>query len=134
MTAEQTAAILKAKGMRATPQRMAVFRYLLTHRVHPTAEQIYTALVKEYPSFSLTTVYNTLNALVEAGLAITVSIGENKLCYDGCIDFHGHFQCKACRKIYDFDVDHLEVSGLRAFAIDQKDVYFTGTCAECLAK
>lgn len=134
MTSEMLSAVLKEKGLRATPQRLAVFRYLLTHRVHPTAEQIFKALVKEYPSFSLTTVYNTLGALVEAGLAITVSIGEDRLCYDGCIDFHGHFKCGVCGKIYDFEVEELKVFGLKGFAIEKKDVYFTGTCEGCQGK
>lgn len=40
-------------------QRIAIMDYLLKHKTHPCIDEIYTALCKEIPTLSKTTVYNT---------------------------------------------------------------------------
>ena len=44
--------------------------YLLIHQSigHPTAEQVFCEMRKEYPAISLATVYNNLKKLCDAGL------------------------------------------------------------------
>ena len=44
-------------------QRKRIFEYMYENRNHPNVNQIYEALVKEIPTLSKTTVYNTLNLL-----------------------------------------------------------------------
>ena len=56
MTTAQVSQYLKAKGIRPSAQRIAIMRYLMEHPVHPTAENIYDALMPDMPSLSLTTV------------------------------------------------------------------------------
>lgn len=51
-------------NIRPSVQRVAIMQYLLDHRTHPTADDIYTELVKTMPTLSRTTVYNTLQLLV----------------------------------------------------------------------
>ena len=41
-------------------QRIAIMEYLMEHRTHPSADEIYTALSPSMPTLSKTTVYNTL--------------------------------------------------------------------------
>jgi len=50
----------KEKEIRPTYIRLKVLDYLEKNKVHPTAEVIYKALVKEMPTISRTSVYNTL--------------------------------------------------------------------------
>ena len=64
-------------------------------------EQIYTVLHKEIPTLSKTTVYNTLNTLIDAGLVKLITIDENETRYDIDTTTHGHFKCESCG-IYDF--------------------------------
>lgn len=121
----------RSKGLRVTPQRLDVYRFLLLNPTHPSADEIYSVLKAENSSFSRTTIYNSLNALVESGLAITVKIGENELRYDGNADYHGHFKCDCCGKIYDFTPKRVEFEGLDGFEVMQEDVYFGGICRNC---
>jgi len=65
--------LLKA-GIRPSYPRIRVLDYLVTMKTHPTAEEVFSHLVKEMPTLSRTTVYNTLNLLVGAGLARTLTI------------------------------------------------------------
>ena len=56
---EDIGAYLKSHEIKPSFQRMRIFEYLITHRNHPTVEMIYKSLVKEIPTLSKTTVYNT---------------------------------------------------------------------------
>lgn len=123
--------IFQQKGLRATPQRMLVYQFLKEHPIHPSAETIYQEVIKAYPNFSRTTIYNTLNVLVEKGLAISVRLDEKELRYDGNAEYHGHFRCEGCGKIADFSPTHVEYQGLEGCKVLQEDVYFSGYCTKC---
>ena len=41
-------------------QRIAIMEYLMDNPIHPSADDIYTALSPSMPTLSKTTVYNTL--------------------------------------------------------------------------
>lgn len=128
---ESILSMFREKGLRATPQRMRVYRFLKEHPIHPSADTVYQEMVKEYPNFSRTTIYNSLNALVEKGLAITVKLDEKELRYDGNASYHGHFRCLNCGNILDFVPEKVMFKGLEGCKIVQQDVYFTGYCAAC---
>jgi len=127
---------LKNNNIRLSHQRLKVLEYLDRHRIHPTVEQIYHALNDEIPSLSKTTIYNTLNTLIEAGLVRSITIEDNEVRYDIRTDAHGHFKCKTCGNIYDFEVniDLLEIKDLDGFSIYTRDVYFSGVCPKCIEK
>ena len=50
---------LLLKDIKPSYQRLRIFQYLLSHRTHPTVDEIHHALVAEMPTLSKTTVYNT---------------------------------------------------------------------------
>jgi len=91
-------------------------------------------LLKEIPSLSKTTVYNTLNSFVEAHLVRVITIEDNETRYDIVMENHGHFKCESCGGIYNFSVniDSLEYDELNDFVISKRDVYFKGVCSKCL--
>ena len=74
MSSQEIAALLSQRGVRPTQQRIEVYRYLMDHPIHPSADTIYQALSAEYPSFSRTTIYNSLRSLTKAGLVRPVLI------------------------------------------------------------
>ena len=59
MTQQQMATLMGERGLRPTTQRLAVYDYLYRHRIHPSAEMVYDALVTQYPTFSRTTVWKS---------------------------------------------------------------------------
>lgn len=123
---------LQANGISPTPQRLAILTYLLTHRRHPTVDDMYEALQKDIATLSKTTVYNTVRLFVEKGLLKELTIDDNEIRYDIETDFHGHFKCTVCGRTYNFPVS---LSGydpaLNGFNIRQQDVFFQGICPEC---
>src|SRR5262245_29043780 len=73
---------LRKAGCRFTAQRGEVWRYLAAVEDHPTAEQVYRAVRRRIPHISLATVYNALEALVEAQLATKITSGNGSARYD----------------------------------------------------
>ncbi|MDR7870891.1 MAG: Fur family transcriptional regulator [Tissierellaceae bacterium] len=125
---------LKNKNIRLSHQRLKVLEFITNNRIHPTVDQIYSELHKDIPTLSKTTVYNSLNALIDVGLVKVITIEDNETRYDIVTDDHGHFKCESCGKIYDFEInlDSLGSKDLSNFKINNKDVYFKGICPECI--
>ena len=65
--------LFKEKGLKATPQRIAVYNFLVENPVHPDVETVYQSMIMDNPSFSKTTVYNCLQALTDCGLLIPIA-------------------------------------------------------------
>ncbi len=133
MSTPAHALALQERGVRPTPQRLAVYEYLLTHRTHPTADAIFEALLPRYPSFSRTTIYNSLKVLMQAGLVRVVSIDPTEQHFDGDAKDHGHCRCEKCGRLFDFPVSSEAITNLipDGFTVNQQDVFFTGTCRDC---
>lgn len=129
--------ILLDYNIRPTYQRIKILEYLDAHKTHPTVEEIYNTLYPGIPTLSKTTVYNTLRSFSDAKLVQELHIDDSEVRFDIDTSLHGHFLCKACGKVHDFDIVHelqdqpLHFSGLEGFSIAQKQVYFTGLCKKC---
>ncbi len=116
--------------------RLKIFEYLASCPTHPTVEEIHNALVKEIPTLSKTTVYNTLDLFIRSNIVRSVTIDGNELRYDVDVTNHGHFKCLQCQIIYEFDIDPalLNPSSLNSFHVTEKNVYFKGICSTCKTK
>lgn len=122
------------KEIRPSHQRIKVFEYLITTQCHPTVDQIFNELIKEVPTLSKATIYNTLNLLIKAKLVRVITIEDNETRYDISTSNHGHFKCELCGTIFDFtiNIDNFMTDELSEFKINEKNVYFKGICPRCL--
>ena len=121
-------------NIRPSVQRVAIMQYLLDHRTHPTADDIYTELVKTMPKLSRTTVYNTLQLLVTNQAVLGLTIDQHNMHFDGYTHPHAHFLCRSCGKIFDVEVnshlrEHLFTSD--KFAIEKVELNYVGLCPDC---
>jgi Fur family peroxide stress response transcriptional regulator len=101
MTTSQIADMLRSNGLKVTPQRVEIIRFLQAHRVHPTAQQIYEHVLRKVGSVSFTTIYNTMRVLEQMGQVRKIPITENAAIYDIDTSDHGHFVCEVCGTVYD---------------------------------
>ena len=133
-TTENIKNYLLEKNIKPSYPRMKILEYLVTQKNHPTVDNIYTDLVKEMPTLSKTTVYNTLNSFIKEDIARVITIEEGETRYDAEIENHGHFKCTKCGEIHDFKINELglEKEGLEDFKINQKNFYYLGLCKDCL--
>ena len=113
--------------------------YLVQRGDHPTAEQISLDLNRRFPRASRATVYNTLNALRDAGLVHEVYIDDAVARYDANIEPHHHFVCRACGKLEDISVDALGAqkpppAPAPGYRVETVEVVLRGLCAACAHK
>ncbi len=124
------------KKIKPSFPRIKVLEYLLVNKNHSTVDEIYNGLVKEIPTLSRTTVYNSLNLFTKANLVRVVQTDGHEARYDATVLDHGHFRCEECKKIYDFSIstDNMVRAGLSNFKIKEKSIYYQGICADCLGQ
>jgi Fur family transcriptional regulator, peroxide stress response regulator len=136
MEKNQLVKTLEEAGIRASYQRLCIYRLLVQSREHPSAERVYQDLLLEIPSLSRTTVYNTLNLLIDKNLIKAITIENNELHYDALLSEHGHFCCEQCGKIANFSIQ-IDLSTsleLQECLVSEKDVYVKGLCRECRSR
>jgi len=138
-----TSSLLMEKGIRPSPQRVAIMQYLSTHLTHPTVEEVYSELHPTMPTLSKTTIYNTLKLFEEKGVIMVLRTGEQELHLDAITEKHAHFTCIECGKIMDIpytpgqsEIDNQlsQNSALTGCHIVNTQLHFSGICAECLKK
>lgn len=82
--------LFRDRALRHTRQRELVYAALAATKAHPSADEIYDTVRAADSELSMATVYNTLDALVEAGLARRVP-GDNGPCrFDADVSEHAH--------------------------------------------
>lgn len=135
METNTTLSCLQAHGIKPSLQRMAVMTYLIEHRTHPTADEIYTALHPSIPTLSKTTVYNTLKLLTEKGAALQLTIDERNCCFDADTSPHAHFLCTRCGRVYDMKLNQAELIKCACvpdkFQTEDAQLYLRGCCPKC---
>ena len=100
--------LLEEKGLKLTPQRVVIADFLIHTASHPTADEIWQAVQDRLPCISRATVYNTLNALVDAGVIVAVSTEPGKTQYDANLSPHHHFIDTKTGQIHDIPWERVE--------------------------
>ncbi|TAL69375.1 MAG: transcriptional repressor [Bacteroidetes bacterium] len=89
-------------GLKATVQRLVILETLTDNFSHPTAESIFKKIKKDYPSISLSTVYNTLEVFRKHGIVRIVNTDSVTVRYDSVTDTHHHIFFEGNNKIEDY--------------------------------
>ena len=124
-------------GLKYSRQREAVLHYLRSTKSHPTAENVFTEIRKEFPKISLGTVYRNLNLLVEHGEIIRLNCGDGVEHFDATIAPHNHFICRRCGAVIDLEmnsIDRINQEANKHFPgeVEGHEIYFYGSCEKCL--
>ena len=131
-------AVCRARGLRRTVQRAAVYRAVASDLGHPTAGAVRKRLGREFPSLSLATIYRVLDSLVDEGVVRLVPTSGGGARFDANVAPHQHLVCARCGSMEDFADPRLAAVPLPArvpggFRPEGLDLRVTGTCADCAA-
>jgi Fur family peroxide stress response transcriptional regulator len=107
MKAEEISKRLIEKGLKVTPQRIAVLSAIIRLNNHPTAESIIEFIRKSNPHIATATVYKVLDALAENGLIKRVKTEKDIMRYDAIIESHHHLYCSESDRIEDYNDEEL---------------------------
>ena len=98
---------LLEKGLKVTPQRIAILEAIMKHNNHPTVENIIDDIKKNHPHISVGTVYKVLDALVEKALIRKVKTERGIMRYDAVLENHHHLYCSDSDRIEDYNNEEL---------------------------
>ena len=123
-------------GLPFTLQRRAIWEAFAGRVDHPTADAVFEAVSTSTPGISRTTVYRTLETLVQLGLAHRIASPGPAARYDPKTGRHHHLICKECNRVIDvqskkLDELRLPPSQQQGFEIEDYSVHFTGVCRSC---
>ena len=128
--------LLRSADLRVTRPRLAVLRAVRRHP-HADTGSVLAAVRVEEPSVSHQAVYDVLGALTDSGLVRRIQPAGSAARYELRVgDNHHHVVCRTCGRVADVDcaVGHrpcLSASAADGFVIDEAEVTYWGTCAEC---
>ena len=139
MTKESMIDRLREKGLKITPQRLAVIEVFVEKgHLHPGAHLIYEEGRKKKKGLSLSTVYATLNEFSRHGLIKTLEFDKLENRYEGSFDEHINLVCEGCGKIADYQasaaVDLKKVARETGFLAKGARMEYYGYCRDCLGK
>lgn len=127
--------LCRERGLRITPQRLAIYEAIAGSMEHPSTEMVYNEVHKRYPTISFATVYKTLETLREIGAVVQIAPIKGGARYEANLDPHPHLVCVGCQKIVDLDVDFLQEiplpDRLHEHVILGHAVWIKGLCPEC---
>ena len=138
---------VKLTGHRMTVGREAILKFLTNTKEHLSAEDIYIKIHAINPSIGLTSVYRTLDLLVDIGMVSKFDFGDGRARFEMVeeskgTNHHHHLVCTVCSRIVDYsDFMNEEVAILKRiegkltkkykFKITNHLVQYYGLCATC---
>lgn len=107
MNAEEFSNKLIEKGLKVTPQRIAILEAIVKLNNHPTVENIIEYIRKNHPNIATATVYKVLDALVSSELIKKVKTARDIMRYDAIMENHHHLYCSESDRIEDYNNNEL---------------------------
>jgi Fur family transcriptional regulator, peroxide stress response regulator len=125
---------LTEKGLKVTPQRIAILEAVVKLHNHPTADNIIDYIRKNHPNIATATVYKVLDALVENGLINKVKTEKDIMRYDAFLEKHHHLYSSESDRIEDYQDEelnellgrHFEKKGIPGFKIEDIKLQIIG--------
>lgn len=134
-------------GYRVTIPRQEILKVLSETNEHLSAEDVYIKVHRAYPGIGLTTVYRTLELLVNMGIVLKFDVGDGKARYELAVGpkgarHHHHLICTNCGRVIDYTdfiseekdlIDKTEdaLSKRYNFKITGHRIQFLGLCDKC---
>ena len=134
MNAENLSSKLTEKGLKVTPQRIAVLEAVMQLHNHPTVDNIIEYIRSNHPNIATATVYKVLDALVQNELIRKVKTAQDIMRYDAIIEKHHHLYSVESDRIEDYHDEELnnlltayfEQKGIPGFEIEDVNLHIIG--------
>lgn len=129
---------LRAPHERSTRQKRAIAAVLDASVAFRSAQELFAELQAQGEEVGLTTVYNQLRSLTEAGEVDTVRNDDGETLYRRCttVSHHHHLLCRSCGHTVEVEGPELErwaddVAASHGFVDVAHTFEIVGTCGSC---
>ena len=139
ITKESIIRALREKGLKVTPQRLAISDVLVEREeAHPGASLIWREAKKRGKTLSLSTVYATLNELAKHGVIKLLQFDGMESRYECNPDKHVNLVCDRCKGIIDYAapiaIEPQDVAKKTGFEMTGMRLECYGLCERCRKK
>ena len=129
--------LLRTRGGRLTPQRMAICEAVVGQTTHPSVEMVHAAVRARFPGVSRATVYTTLDLFSDLGLI--QEVGGRVRRYDGRAGRHVNLVCERCGEVTDVADPRLgalerRIAVRAGFDVRSARFELHGLCPRCRTK
>ena len=129
---------LDAHGMRKTTERYAILKRILDINSHFTIEELQQMIDSEGFRVSRSTVYNTVELLLDAQMLRRHVFEGMQAQYERITMPHSHLICTTCGKVKEVRDPNfaafMNARRFNAFNTDHYSLYVYGTCSTCARK
>ena len=129
---------LRAKGRRLTRQRRLIWEtFAVEPERHFSAENVVERVREQLPQVNASTIYRTLDLLVEEGLILRTDLGRDRAYYEVAHEHaHHHLVCERCgavEHLHDEDLGDLRerITAGSGFALGSGEITLVGLCRGC---
>ena len=131
--------ILKDRGMRKTPERIKILEKVLDFKKLFTVEELHQVMLDDAFPVSKSTLYNTVDVLIEIGWLRKTNIGESAVAYERIEQMAQiHLKCEHCGRIKLVkDTNFMAYMNARkftAFTTSYYNLTVYGVCNDCARK
>ncbi len=133
------AAVLRARGIQVTAQRLGVLR-AVSAEPHVTADRVADAVRAEIGAISLQSVYDALGVLVAEGLIRRIQPAGSPARFEDRVgDNHHHLICRICGRVVDVDcaagvAPCLQAADDKGYQVDEAEIAYWGRCPDCVSQ
>ena len=100
---------LVEKGLKVTPQRIAILKAIYSLNNHPSAEMIMEYIKDAHPGIASATIYKVLDVLEDKQLIRRVKSDKDIKRYDGKVKNHHHLYSTESSQIKDYMNEKLDM-------------------------
>lgn len=129
---------LRSRGRRLTRQRLLIWAALTAEPdAHLSVDDLVGRIREDVPSVNASTVYRTLELLVDEGLVRRTYLGGDRAYFEPASEhLHHHLVCTSCGAVEHFHGATLgdlaaRVRADTGFALSDQEVTLFGVCSPC---
>jgi Fe2+ or Zn2+ uptake regulation protein len=129
---------LRPQGRRLTRQRQLIWDALIAEPdSHVSADDLVRSVQAQLPRTSASTVYRTLELLVDEGLVVRADLGGDRTYYEPATEHpHHHLVCERCGAVVHVHDDALgtlrkEIESASGYRLGPGALTLFGTCPRC---
>ena len=129
---------LRQRGRRITRQRALIWEALVAEPdAHLSAEDVAARVREAAPGVNPSTVYRTLELLVEEGLVRRTDLGSSRSFYEPAHEHpHHHVVCERCGAVAHVHDDALgtlaaSVEAASGYVLGEREITLFGLCRDC---
>ena len=128
--------MIRGAARRVTAAKRTVAQVLVSAPSHLTAEEIASAVARQRPDVSPSTIYRILDEFEELRIVVHAHLGQSAAVYHLAGAVHGHLVCERCTSTTEIPAAHFDQLSKNllttyGFVLDRHHVAISGLCASC---